>query len=128
MDQIKQSKWYQQKQKSEEMGIKKAKSQIRESADLADKPELYTDHEELVDVQTVTKDIQVEEFPDGPYGASVYLDQKIGKSSPWEVDQHVVSRFQDENPVFSDRKVPIHGEHADQPGPKHGGESPEMNN
>jgi len=48
----------------------------------------------------------IEEFPEGSYGAQVYLDQPIGKSSPWEEGQHVTSRFQDENPVFSDRTVP----------------------
>lgn len=43
-----------------------------------------------------------EEFPEGPYGATVYNDQKLGKSSPWEPGQHVNHRFFDENPAFSD--------------------------
>lgn len=63
-------------------------------------------NQELEIVQAWQKDLQPEEFPEGPYGASVFLDQPIGKSSEWKAGQHVVSRFQDENPTTNDFKVP----------------------
>lgn len=63
-------------------------------------------NQELEIVQAWQKDLQPEEFPEGPYRASVFLDQPIGKSSEWEAGQHVVSRFQDENPTTNDFKVP----------------------
>src|ERR1700730_3117440 len=92
--------FFQQKHKVESVEqAQRTAKQIKNSEKTLTQPELFPDEEELSDVQTVAKDMQVEEFPEGPYGASVYLDQKIGKSSPWKVDQHVVSRFQDENPV-----------------------------
>lgn len=43
-----------------------------------------------------------EEFPEGPYGASVYNDQPLGKSTPWEPGQRAVNQNQDENPAFAD--------------------------
>lgn len=64
------------------------------------------DNEELSLVQAHNLDLQIEEFPEGPYGAKVYLNQKIGKSSEWKPGQQVISRFKDENPAFSNRKVP----------------------
>lgn len=63
-------------------------------------------NEELEIVQAWQKDILPEEFPEGPYGASIYLDQHLGKSSEWKPGQHVVSRNQDENPMTTDFKVP----------------------
>lgn len=63
-------------------------------------------NQELEIVQAWQKDVLIEEFPEGPYGADVYLEQKIGKSSEWKPGQHVVSRFQDENPTTNDFKVP----------------------
>ncbi|WP_018131016.1 hypothetical protein [Effusibacillus pohliae] len=63
-------------------------------------------NQELELVQAWQKDVLAEEFPEGPYGAQIYLDQKIGKSTEWEPGQHVVSRFQDENPTTNDFKVP----------------------
>lgn len=69
-------------------------------------------NQELEIVQAWQKDILPEEFPEGPYGAAVYNDQPLGKASPWQPGQHVVSRDQDENPMTSDFKVPAE---ADQP-------------
>lgn len=63
-------------------------------------------NEKLQIVQAWQKDLQPEEFPEGPYGSTVFLDQPIGKSSEWKPGQHVVTRFQDENPTTNDFKVP----------------------
>lgn len=57
--------------------------------------------------------IFTEEFPEGPYGAAVNPSDKPGKVTPWEKDQHVVSRFQDENPAFSEGKMPPPGAEPD---------------
>lgn len=65
------------------------------------------ENQELSFVKAVRKDIQIEEFPEGPYGAAIYLDQRIGKSSEWEPGQQVVDRFKDENPAFSNRRVAV---------------------
>lgn len=56
--------------------------------------------------QSTVLDLVPEEFPEGPYGAQVYVDQPIGKSTPWTEGQHVITRNQDENPEFSNFKVP----------------------
>ncbi len=53
--------------------------------------------------------IFTEEFPEGPYGATSNPTDKPGKVTRWENDQQVVSRFQDENPVFSEGKMPPPG-------------------
>jgi hypothetical protein len=57
---------------------------------------------ELEYVQSMQNTLVPEEFPEGPYAASVYLDQKIGKSTPWEPGQQTNHRFFDENPEFTD--------------------------
>ncbi|HEU4962966.1 MAG TPA: hypothetical protein VFV52_03765 [Bacilli bacterium] len=59
-------------------------------------------NKQLEYVQSMNNTILPEEFPEGPYGASVFNDQPLGKSTPWEPGQHVASRFQDENPAFTD--------------------------
>lgn len=64
------------------------------------------ENEEISFVQAWKKDILPEEFPEGAYGASIYNDQHLGKSTPWKEGQQVVSRFKDENPAFSDFTVP----------------------
>lgn len=70
---------------------------------MADKPqEKRFENKELEYVQSQQDTINVEEFPEGPYGATVFLDQKIGKSSPWEPGQQSTNRNLDENPAFSD--------------------------
>ncbi|MCL6597853.1 MAG: hypothetical protein K6T81_03850 [Alicyclobacillus macrosporangiidus] len=55
-------------------------------------------------VEAWKNDLQLEEFPDGPYGAATHPD-KLGKSSPWRPGQQTVSHLKDQNPVTSDRKV-----------------------
>jgi hypothetical protein len=70
-------------------------------------------NQELEIVQAWQKDLVPEEFAEGPYGAKVYLDQKIGKSSDWRPGQQVVDRFKDENPSFNDFKVPTDAELPD---------------
>ena len=57
------------------------------------------------EIETVTatkSDILLEEFPDGPYGATTDAPQ-LGKSSPWTAGQASVSAFRDSNPVSSNR-------------------------
>ncbi|ARU63365.1 hypothetical protein CBW65_22025 [Tumebacillus avium] len=68
---------------------------------------------ELEYVQSVSNTLVPEEFPEGPYGASVFNDQHLGKSSPWEPGQHTNHRFFDENPAFTDEIA--HPEDADLP-------------
>ncbi|RIV29198.1 hypothetical protein D2Q93_01100 [Alicyclobacillaceae bacterium I2511] len=51
-------------------------------------------------------DLMLEEFPEGPYGAPE--PTTLGKSSPWEVGQAVVSPYWDQNPVETNRKRPAH--------------------
>ena len=53
--------------------------------------------------------ISAEEFPEGPYGAAIHPLDKPGKVTPWEPDQRVVSRFQDENPAFHEGRMPPPG-------------------
>ncbi|MFD2169075.1 hypothetical protein [Tumebacillus lipolyticus] len=57
---------------------------------------------ELEYVQSIRNTVVPEEFPEGPYGSTVFLDQPLGKSTPWEPGQQVTSRFFDENPAFTD--------------------------
>lgn len=66
------------------------------------KGDAETTSKELEYVQSAQNTILPEEFPEGPYGAAVFNDQPLGKSSPWEPGQHTVHRFFDENPAFSD--------------------------
>lgn len=61
---------------------------------------------ELSVVQAQRSDIQLEEFPDGPYGA--VTDAPVeGKSTPWSPSQQSVSAFRDANPIDSNRKVAL---------------------
>lgn len=76
------------------------------TAEPEDRNKRMQGNQELEIVQAWQKDVLVEEFPEGPYGAQIYLDQKIGKSSAWKPGQHVVSRYQDENPTSNDFRVP----------------------
>ncbi|MGZ6525362.1 MAG: hypothetical protein ACXVDB_09710 [Tumebacillaceae bacterium] len=78
---------------------------------MADTPrEQNVENSELSYVQSQQNTINVEEFPDGPYGSQVFLDQKLGKSTPWEPGQQSTSRNQDENPAFSDDLAAPHDE------------------
>jgi hypothetical protein len=62
------------------------------------------DGAELAGVEAWQNDLQLEEFPDGPYAAASD-PPRLGKSSPWRPGQRVVSSFRDQNPVTSERKV-----------------------
>jgi len=57
---------------------------------------------ELEYVQSMQNTVVPEEFPDGPYGATVFLDQKLGKSTPWQPGQQTTNRNLDENPQYTD--------------------------
>jgi len=61
---------------------------------------------ELSVVQAHDLDLQHEEFPEGPYGAATN-ETKLGKTSLWKPGQRFVSRYRDQNPIGSDRKVPL---------------------
>ena len=52
--------------------------------------------------QSQQNTVLLEEFPEGPYGASIYNEQELGKSTPWQPGQAVTNRFFDENPAFTD--------------------------
>lgn len=63
------------------------------------------DDAELSYVKAQQDDLMLEEFPDGPYGST--RQEPLGKSSPWREGQRSVSAYRDQNPVSSDRKVPL---------------------
>jgi hypothetical protein len=67
---------------------------------------------ELEFVQAQQYDIQLEEFPEGPYGSPTNMP-RLGKSTPWRAGQVGISAYRDENPVTSARKVSL-----DEPPPK----------
>lgn len=51
------------------------------------------------DVGTVlsqSNDLTAEEFPEGPYGSSIEVE-KLGKSTPWRVDQRSPNTYTYEN-------------------------------
>ncbi|MCI0183244.1 MAG: hypothetical protein OWR52_09745 [Acidibacillus sp.] len=64
---------------------------------------------ELRYITNTWQTIQNEEFPEGPYGASLYPHDRLGKVTPWEPQQQVTSAFKDENPAFSSGTVPPPG-------------------
>lgn len=53
----------------------------------------YTD---VSTVESQRNDLTAEEFPEGPYGASLPVES-LGKSSPWRIDQRPPNRFTYEN-------------------------------
>lgn len=59
-------------------------------------------------------DLQLEEFPEGPYG-SVRNDEKLGRVTPWKAGQAAMSPHVDSNPMSSNRKVPMNQPHSDDP-------------
>lgn len=61
---------------------------------------------ELSYVQAWQDDLQLEEFPEGPYGSPI--TGPMGKSGPWQKGQVSVSAHRDQNPVGSDRKLAEH--------------------
>lgn len=60
---------------------------------------------ELSYVEAQQDDLMLEEFPDGAYGANA--NYKLGKSTPWRKGQRSVSAHRDQNPVDSNRTVPL---------------------
>ncbi|WP_062308052.1 hypothetical protein [Alicyclobacillus sendaiensis] len=52
--------------------------------------------------QASTYDLAVEEFPEGPYGATTN-ERRPGKTSRWLDGQMVSGRFRDTNMITSDR-------------------------
>ncbi|MCL6445868.1 MAG: hypothetical protein K6T83_20875 [Alicyclobacillus sp.] len=68
---------------------------------------------ELSTVQAHVLDLQLEEFPEGPYGAAT--SEPLGKSTPRRDGQTSVSPFRDQNPMGSDRKVALHEPPDDDP-------------
>lgn len=61
---------------------------------------------ELAIVQHHNLDLALEEFAEGPYGATTN-EVKLGKVSEWKPGQAFSGRFRDANPVDSDRTVPL---------------------
>lgn len=53
----------------------------------------YTD---LKTVESQRNDLTAEEFPEGPYGATLH-EGTLGKSSPWRESQHSPNSFTYEN-------------------------------
>jgi hypothetical protein len=53
----------------------------------------YTD---LATVESQRNDLTAEEFPEGPYGSSI-VNETLGKSTPWRVDQRPPNSFTYEN-------------------------------
>ncbi|WDM03075.1 hypothetical protein JI721_14950 [Alicyclobacillus cycloheptanicus] len=61
------------------------------------------------ELSTVIKqqhDLMLEEFPEGPVGAAT--SPPLGKSTPWRPGQRSVSAHRDQNPVDSNRTIPLH--------------------
>jgi hypothetical protein len=59
---------------------------------------------ELGDVQARILDLALEEFAEGPYGATTN-EEKLGKVSEWKPGQAVSGRFRDSNMISNDRTV-----------------------
>ncbi|MFC4777026.1 hypothetical protein ACFO9Q_09545 [Paenibacillus sp. GCM10023252] len=59
---------------------------------------VYTD---VSTVESQRNDLTAEEFPEGPYGATL-LTESLGKSSPWRMDQRPQNRFGYENRELHD--------------------------
>ncbi|EFM11591.1 conserved hypothetical protein [Paenibacillus curdlanolyticus YK9] len=53
----------------------------------------YTD---FAAVESQRNDLNLEEFPEGPYGADLH-PATVSKSQPWRIDQQNASRFDYEN-------------------------------
>lgn len=69
---------------------------------------------EVWEAQSTTYDLALEEFPDGPYGATT--DAKhLGKSSDWLSGQAVSGRFRDSNLIRSDRRTALEEDEQDGP-------------
>lgn len=51
---------------------------------------------DLTSVESQRNDLTAEEFPEGPYGM-ILKSEKLGKTSPWRIDQRPPNRFVYEN-------------------------------
>lgn len=60
------------------------------------KKERRSKHTDVSTVESQRNDLVAEEFPEGPYGASLPVES-LGKSSPWRIDQRPPNRFSYEN-------------------------------
>lgn len=45
------------------------------------------DDTDLNTVESQRNDLFLEEFPEGPYGASLVTNLKLGRAKPWRIDQ-----------------------------------------
>jgi hypothetical protein len=54
------------------------------------------EYKELDTVIAYHSEMALEEFPEGPYGAS-HNEEKLGKNSPWLPGQHTSAQFTYEN-------------------------------
>ncbi|GGD56146.1 hypothetical protein [Paenibacillus nasutitermitis] len=53
-------------------------------------------YSDLSTVESQQNDLVLEEFPEGPYGASI-ISENLGKSTPWRISQRTSHRFDYEN-------------------------------
>lgn len=60
------------------------------------RPEKRQPETDLSTVLSRSNDLTAEEFPDGPYGASLPVES-MGKSSPWREDQRSPNSYMYEN-------------------------------
>lgn len=60
------------------------------------KKENRSEYTDLSTVESQRNDLVAEEFPEGPYGSSLF-SESLGKSSPWRKDQRPPNRFSYEN-------------------------------
>ena len=58
-------------------------------------------YQDLTTVESSRNDLTAEEFPEGPYGMSLEVEQ-IGKSSPWRAGQSAANPFGYENVALHD--------------------------
>ncbi len=56
---------------------------------------------DLSTVESMRNDLLNEEFPEGPYGASLPADS-LGKSTPWRAEQRTANAFDYENRELHD--------------------------
>lgn len=58
--------------------------------------EIEHNHTDVSTVQSQRNDLTAEEFPEGPYGASIE-SESLGKSTPWRKGQHGPRPYGNEN-------------------------------
>jgi len=55
-----------------------------------------SEYKDFANVESQRNDLSAEEFPEGPYGSSLRTE-RLGKSTPWRIDQRPPHRFGYEN-------------------------------